>query len=197
MIRTYKYRLSPTKKQRFVLDGLFFQMQTVYNDALNQRRHEWRQSRRSITYYDQWARMRDERPPARRNGPVERHIDSADVAPQWIRRTEPSTKGSAVLALQGAQPLQERRIPLRRRLQTDRQQALHPTRWRCARKLHRPIPDDAVIKQVIVKRSTGRWYVCFQLELPDPELTVHTGPAVGIDVGLHSLFGAVRRAFGG
>ncbi len=59
MIRTVKYRLSPTKKQRFVLDALFFQMQTVYNDALNERRWYWRRSRRSISYCDQWKRMRN------------------------------------------------------------------------------------------------------------------------------------------
>jgi putative transposase len=55
-MRTYKYRLSPTKKQQYLLSSLFDQMQTVYNDALNHRRWAWRQSRRSITYYDQWNR---------------------------------------------------------------------------------------------------------------------------------------------
>src|SRR5690606_8744396 len=50
-----------------------------------------------------------------------------------------------------------------------------------------PIPDDATIKQVIVKRTTGHWYVCLQLEMPDPEPVTHNGPAVGIDIGLYNL----------
>ncbi len=54
-------------------------------------------------------------------------------------------------------------------------------------RLHRPLPEDAVSKQVILKRSLDKWYVCFQIELPDPEPIVHSGPAVGVDVGLHSL----------
>ncbi|MBW7884079.1 MAG: IS200/IS605 family element transposase accessory protein TnpB [Caldilineaceae bacterium] len=54
-------------------------------------------------------------------------------------------------------------------------------------KLHRPIPDDATIKQVVIKRGVGKWYVCLELALPDPEPVVHRGPAVGVDVGLHSL----------
>ena len=61
MIRTYKYRLSPSKKQTYALDALFGQMQTVYNDALHERRWAWQRSRRSVTYYDQWNRIRDER----------------------------------------------------------------------------------------------------------------------------------------
>lgn len=61
MIRTYKYRLRPTKKQSHLLNKLFAQMQTVYNDALNERRWYWTRSRRSISYVHQWKRMRDER----------------------------------------------------------------------------------------------------------------------------------------
>jgi putative transposase len=61
MIRTYKYRLKPTKKQRYLLDDLLFQMQTVYNDALNERRWYWTRSRRSVSYVQQWHRLRDER----------------------------------------------------------------------------------------------------------------------------------------
>ena len=52
---------------------------------------------------------------------------------------------------------------------------------------HRPIPDDAQIKPVIVRRSPGKWHVCFQLELPDPEIAAGEAREVGIDVGLHSL----------
>jgi transposase len=59
MRRTYKYRLYPPKKQFHLLDELLFQMQAVYNDALNERRWYWQRSRRSITYYEQWARLRE------------------------------------------------------------------------------------------------------------------------------------------
>jgi transposase len=38
MILTYKYRLRPTNKQRHILKDILFQMQIVYNDALNERR---------------------------------------------------------------------------------------------------------------------------------------------------------------
>ena len=52
---------------------------------------------------------------------------------------------------------------------------------------HRPIPDDAQIKHVVVRRSLGKWYVCFQLELLEPEIAAGEAREVGFDVGLHSL----------
>jgi putative transposase len=54
-------------------------------------------------------------------------------------------------------------------------------------KWHRPIPCDAKIKQVIVKRSGDKWYAFFQIELPEPQSVSHSGPAVGIDLGVSSL----------
>jgi putative transposase len=53
---------------------------------------------------------------------------------------------------------------------------------------HRPIPEDAVRKHVVVKRVNSKWYVCLMLELPDPQpKPVPTGKAIGIDMGLQSL----------
>ena len=54
-------------------------------------------------------------------------------------------------------------------------------------KYHRPLPEDAVIKHVVIKYSVGNWYVCLQVELPDSLPDEHQGPPVGIDMGLHSL----------
>src|SRR5690606_19232447 len=55
-------------------------------------------------------------------------------------------------------------------------------------KWHRPIPDDATIKAVVVKRdSDGKWYAVFQLELPNPEPGEHQGEPVGVDLGVTTL----------
>ena len=54
-------------------------------------------------------------------------------------------------------------------------------------KYHRPLPDDAAIKHVVIKRRAHRWYACLMLDLPDPVILEHTGPAVGIDMGLSHL----------
>lgn len=188
MIRTYKYRLSPTKKQQHLLSALFDQMQTVYNDALNHRRWAWRQSRRSITYYDQWNRMREERHAL----PDEMGLLNATSIQQMLRRVDKAyrafykgQRGAPRFKGRNRFKSVEYRYGDGCKLAGSRLYVQHVGNIRT--RLHRPIPDDAVIKQVVIKRSAGRWYVCFQMELPDPEPVQHTGPAVGIDVGLHSL----------
>lgn len=188
MLRTYKYRLNPTKKQQHLLAVLFDQMQTVYNDALNHRRWAWRQSRRSITYYDQWNRMREER----YKYPDEMGMLNATSIQQMLRRID-KAYGAFYKGQRGAPRFKGRNrfksIEYRYgdgcKLAGNRLYIQHIGHV-CV-KLHRPIPDDATIKQVIIKRATGHWYVCLQLALPNRERTAHTGPAVGVDVGLHSL----------
>ena len=54
-------------------------------------------------------------------------------------------------------------------------------------KYHRPIPDDAKMKHVVIKKALGRWYVCLQCEIPKQETILNLGPPVGIDMGLKSL----------
>jgi putative transposase len=188
VIRTYKYRLLPTKKQQHLLSTLFDQMQTVYNDALNHRRWAWRQSRRSISYYDQWNRMREER----HKYPDEMGMLNATSIQQMLRRVDKAYR--AFYKGQRGAP----RFKGRNRFKSIEYRygdgckvtgnylyIQHVGNIRV--KLHRPIPNDATIKQIIIKRSTGHWYVCLQLELPDTQPTSHIGPAIGVDVGLHSL----------
>jgi putative transposase len=193
MIRTYKYRLSPTKKQQHLLSALFFQMQTVYNDALNHRRWAWRQSRRSINYYDQWRRMRDER----RKLPDEMGMLNATSIQQMLRRVDKAYKAfyrRAGRGEKGGHPRFKGRNRFKSieyrysdgcKLSGSSLYIQHIGNVRV--KLHRPIPADATIKQMVIKRTAGHWYVSFQLEMPDPTPSQHDGPAVGIDVGLHSL----------
>ena len=51
-------------------------------------------------------------------------------------------------------------------------------------KWHRPLPADATIKTVTAKREAGRWFVCFSVEMGEPEPMIACDLAVGIDVGL-------------
>ena len=51
---------------------------------------------------------------------------------------------------------------------------------------HRDLPTDGKIKTATIKREAGKWFVCFAVELPDPEPT-HNTREVGIDVGLKAF----------
>ena len=185
---TYKYRLRPTQKQRYILDDLLFQMQTVYNDALNERRVKWRHSRKSVSYLEQWRRMRDER----HQYPDEMGLLNATSIQQMLRRVDKAYKAF----YQGQRGLP--RFKGRHRFKSlayrygdgaqvkgDRLYIQHVGDIKI--RLHRPIPENGKIKQVVIKRTNNHWDVALMLELPDPKPVFHAGPAVGIDVGLKSL----------
>ena len=188
MIRTFKYRLRPTKKQMHLLDNLFWQMQTVYNDALNERRVKWQASRRSVTYVQQWNRVRDER----HRLPGEMGMLNATSIQQILRRVD-----KAYQSLYKGRAGHPRFKNTKRfksieyrpgdgcKLSGDRLYIQHVGQIKVI--LHRDIPADATIKHVVIKRNLGKWYVCLMWQLPDVEPVVVDRPAVGIDVGLHHL----------
>lgn len=189
MIRTYKYRLSPTKKQTHLLTALFDQMQTVYNDALNERRWYWRRSRCGVSYYAQWRRIRDERHAL----PDEMGMLNATSVQQMLRRVDKAYR-AFYQGKRGAPRFKGRNrfksVEYRHgdgcKLAGDRLYVQHVGHVRV--RLHRAVPDGADIRQVVIKRSAGgKWYVCLQLHLTEPAPVVHTGAVVGVDVGLHSL----------
>jgi putative transposase len=65
MIRTYRFRLYPTKEQRSTLNDILWAACWLYNRALDYRRKRWSESRKSISYYDQagmWRDWRNEEP---------------------------------------------------------------------------------------------------------------------------------------
>ena len=52
---------------------------------------------------------------------------------------------------------------------------------------HRDLPATAKVSAAVVSRSCGKWYVCFQIELPDAEPIERKFTPIGIDLGLTSL----------
>lgn len=188
MILTYKYRLNPTKKQTYTLNDVLFQMQTVYNDALNERRWYWDRSRKSISYYDQWNRIRDER----KTLPDEMGLLNVTSIQQVLRRLDKGYK-AFYKGIRGLPRFKGRNrfksIEYRHgdgaKLKGDRLYIQHVGDIKI--RLHRDLPEGAKIKQVVLKRHNDKWDVCFQIELPDPTPDPHPGPAVGIDMGLMRL----------
>jgi putative transposase len=52
---------------------------------------------------------------------------------------------------------------------------------------HRDMPIGAKLGAAVISRKAGKWFVCFQIELPEAEPVERPFVAVGIDVGLTSL----------
>lgn len=192
MIRSYKYRLYPNRKQTEYLGEMFDLFRELYNAALQERRDAYQKCGITIRYTDQAKQLKE----IRRDIPELANY-SYSATQQVLRRLDKAFAAFFRRVKNGETPGYPR-FKSRSRFKSVpfvfgdgagiRNNRLHikgigqiKVKW------HRPIPNDAKIKQVIVKCSNNKWYAVFQIELPDPELVEHPGPAVGIDLGLSSL----------
>ena len=198
MIRTYKYRLYPTKAQARALDVLLWQGRTLYNAALEQRITVYRETGEGVSYYQQWAHFRD----LRHEQPDTLGLLNATSVQQLLRRLD-KTFAAFFRRVKAGETPGFPRFKGRDRFHSleyrhgdgcklrfdDRHRALFYVQsvGEVKVKYHRPLPDGAAIKHVVVKRRANRWYVCLMLDLPDPVVPAHAGPAVGIDMGLYHL----------
>jgi putative transposase len=198
MLRTYKYRLYPTKAQALQLDFLLRQGRKVYNAALEQRITVYKETGQGVTYPQQWAHLRDER---RANPDTLGQLNATSMQ-QLLRRLDKAFKAFFRRVKAGETPgfprfkgrprfnsLEYRYGDGCKLRVDDHDRALFYVQnaGEIKVKYHRAIPDNAVIKHLIIKRRNRKWYACLQLKLPAPVVNEHPGPAVGVDMGLHSL----------
>jgi putative transposase len=198
MIRTFKYRLYPHARQSKKLNYLLDLSRNVYNAALEQRIESYRETGLGVTYKVQsrhFGNLRRADP----DGLGELNFSCMQHA---LRRLD-KAYGAFFRRLKAGEKAGFPRFKNRNRWHSfeftygdgcklrfdDNQRALlHVMNvGEIKVKYHRPIPDGAKIKHVVVKRSLGKWYVCFQIELPDAEIVERETAEIGIDVGLHSL----------
>lgn len=191
MLRTYRYRLYPSRAQEQNLWRVLDACRGLYNMALAERKYAYRLEGRIVSkaeLYELAKRYRQTFPYANQmfSQTAQSVIEQVDLAFQaFFRRVKagekpgyPRFKGSgqfnSFLFKQfgyGAR-LDGRRLKLfgigRVRV-----------RW------HRPL--EGVVKAVRIQHKAGRWYACFVCEVPEPEPLPATGEAVGIDVGISAL----------
>ncbi len=186
MLRTYRYRLYPTARQRLALEGQLAFACELYNAALEQRRDAWRRGRHSINLFAQFRDLTEVR--ALGVGPSGmscfamrdplRRLDWAFAA--FFRR------------LKAGQAPGYPRFRARRRYDSLSWDGWHLREGRLALqgighlkvRWHRSLPDDADLRTVTVRRRAGRWYVGFALARPKPVPLRSTGQVVGLDLGV-------------
>jgi len=196
MIRTYKYRLYPTNAQARTLDFLLWQGRMLYNAALEQRIATYRDTGKGVSYPQQWAHFRD----LRNANPDTLGYLNATSVQQMLRRLDKAFVAFFRRVKAGETPgfprfkgrdrfhsLEYRHGDGCKLRMGERVMLYIQNVGEVKVKYHRPLPDDAAIKHVVIKRRAHRWYACLMLDLPDPVILEHTGPAVGIDMGLSHL----------
>ena len=185
VIKTYKYRIYPTKRQRETLNQHLAVCAELYNSALQERRDAWALERKSISYFDQSAQM------------AEIRVVREDVAAVNAQALENVLKrvhlafGAFFRRIKNGEKPGYPRFRSRQRYGslTFRQNgyALTGNKLRLSRvgmvrvRLHRAI--TGAIKTLTVKREAGHWFALFAVEC-EPEPLPESNQAIGIDVGI-------------
>jgi putative transposase len=191
MLRTYRYRLYPSRSQEKNLCRILEACQGLYNMALAERKYAYKLERISVSRSELYELAKHYRKTflcGKRmfSQTAQSVIDQVDLAFQaFFRRVKagekpgfPRFKGhnkfNSFLFKQfgnGAK-LDGRRLKLygigRMRV-----------RW------HRPL--EGTVKTVRILRKAGWWYACFACEVPEGKPLPPTGKIAGIDVGISAL----------
>jgi len=209
MIRTQKYRLYPHARQSRKMHYLLTLSRNVYNAALEQRIKTYQETGSGITYVSQSKYFGN----LRRADPDGLGLLNFTCMQQTLRRLDKAYKAFFRRAKAGEEEPGFPRFKSSNRWHSfefthgdgcklkfddDGRALLYIQNiGEIKIKYHREIPFGAKIKHVVVIRKLGKWYVLFQIELPETEIAKHSGPEIGIDVGLHSLLALSNGTFVG
>jgi putative transposase len=195
MNRIYKYRLYPTQRQRQQLDFLLWQGRNVYNLALEQRIEAYKERKETLRQIDQQPFFRDLR---RANPDTLGQLNYGAIL--WILRRLDIAYSAFFRRIKNGETPGHPRFKGRNRFNSltftyGNGCKIHPDRRRVyiqnvgeiRVKLHRPLPDGATVKAILVKRTARGWYACLFLDMPDRPIPEHGGQEVGVDVGLYHL----------
>jgi putative transposase len=185
--RAYKYRVYPTRTQVEALDAQLGEACRLYNGALQERRDAWKQSRRSVGYYEQANQLKA----IRADGSLD--LANFSACQDVLRRVDKTFRAFFGRVNAGRKAGFPRFRSRRRydsltfpsygdgcRLRADGRLYLQGV-GHLKVKLHREI--EGSIKTVSVTHETGNWYALFSCEV-EPSPLPAVVEAVGIDVGL-------------
>jgi putative transposase len=192
---SHKDRLYPTEAQDAALTGMLGAFCDLYNAALDQRLQAHR--RRGVTpRYGRQAgevkavRTTDERLAASScsaEQQVLRRLDKAFAA--FFRRLKAGGKpGFPRFRAQARFDSAEFRVgDGRLTIRQTKRLGLVGIPGEVKVGWHRALPPDAKAAAAVVSRSRGKWFVCFQIEVPDAAPAERPFAPVGVDMGLSSL----------
>jgi putative transposase len=191
ILKTFKYRLYPSKAQSRLLEQTVETCRRWYNACLEERKTAWETEKRSVSKFEQLAKVKGYRKENPYAAQVHSHILQVVVADldkafqaffQRVQSGEtpgyPRFKGRNRFDSFGLKQYGNGFKVDGRRLRISGIGRVR-VRW------HRPI--DGKIKTVRIRRQAGKWYACFACEVEQPEPLPSTGQSVGVDVGVASL----------
>lgn len=189
MLKSFKFRLFPSKSQVTKLETTLELCRELYNAALSERREAWATQKKSITYLDQQNVLPEIK--AIREDIAEIH---SQVLQDVLRRLDKGFKAFFSRTKKGAKAGFPRFKGKNRYDSFTYSQsgfALKGNKLQLSKlglfkiKWHREIIGK--IKTLTITRSsTGKWFACFSVETAE-EILEPTNQQIGIDVGIKSF----------
>jgi putative transposase len=190
-MKTFKYRLYPTKSQIEKLQWTLDRCREVYNAALQERREAWKYERKSISKYDQHhdlVEIRNEiRPEYQQIGShvLRNVVNRVDKAYQGFFRRVKNGEKAGYPRFQGKNRYDSFCFPDLAGWKLEGNK-LHLTKFGAFKiKLHREIQGK--IKSCTIKREGKHWYVAFVCEMEQCQQSPYTDDIIGIDLGVLHL----------
>jgi putative transposase len=194
VLKTFQYRLYPTKQQQRLFEQQLEECRWLYNHLLAERRDAWEQRQESLRYYDQATSL-----PSLKAERLTLACVHSQVLQNVAVRIDLAFKAFFRRVRAGEKPGYPRfrgygrygsitfpQVPVGCRLDAEEKRLRVASVGLVMVMLHRPLegtPKTATIS----RSSTGKWYVCFSCECPEPSPLPEMGQLVGVDVGLKTF----------
>lgn len=194
VIRSYKFRLFTTSAQEAALTDMLGGFCDLYNACLQQRIEAYQRRGISLGYGHQAAELKAVRAADERLGGY-----SFSAEQQVLRRLDKAFSAFFGRVRRGGKAGFPRFQPKARYDSADFRVGDGLTIRKSKRlgivgipgeikvRWHRHIPAGAKVGAAVISRSCGKWYVCFQIDLPDALPVERPFAPIGIDLGLTSL----------
>jgi putative transposase len=193
MMKSFKYRLYPTRKQRDTLQFILDRNRELYNAALEERREAYRMSKVNISFEMQSAQlpaMKEDRPEykeiyAQILQETLHRVDKAFKA--FFRRVKKGEK-SGYPRFQGYDRYNSFTYPQVEKLKgkpvisIENGKVILPKIGHIKVKQHRPL--EGKVKTCTIKREGEHWFVVFACEIEAQTKLPYTDLPIGIDMGL-------------
>jgi len=193
VMKAFKYRIYPTRRQRDALQFTLDRNRELYNAALEERREAWRMSKISISYNDQSAQL----PEIKEIRPEYKEIYS-QILQDTLKRVDKAFKAFFRRCKNGETPgfprfqgydrydsftyPQIEKLKGKPTVSIENGKVVLPKIGHIKVKQHRPL--EGKVKTCTIKREGEHWYIIFACEVEAIQKLPHTDLSIGIDMGL-------------
>ena len=190
MLKAFKYRLYPTRKQTRAIDTMLETHRHIYNNALAARNAAWEERKESISYKQQSASYKEEKQSnqyyqSTNFSSVQRTLRRLDKAFNAFFRRIKAGEKPGYPRFKGRNRFDSIEFTYKDGIRIRDNGKLYVQYIGEIRlKQHRAIAGH--IKTAIVRRNAGRYYVCFAVET-EPNPLPGNGAVVGLDMGVSNL----------